>query len=703
VEETILSLPDSLEGVYERILRRLSQTWKGRRKELCRKMLKWLALAKRTLQLVEVREALKLDFSSDTSRGFSDDLLISESQLELFCGSLVTVRNQSIRLIHASAHKYLQQPSQEERFDKGLNEFLVDAATENARISGLCTKSLSAYCTSHGQDSKELSAESLKTSFPLLEYCCFHWLSHIAESALQAVVKFESQLAPFICSRHSLYWIESCMTLDPTCWNLFCFMLQTMLDWVADTGAGDVVNIATATSPLSSLRRWGEFILRLVTEYWFLLERRCHEIHDMDLGTLIGSDEHGFLTIFKRDESCEEHVVLSEVDMFVKSGSIPDQRRLPQNTSSTEALHFVVDKTRGILISVDRLAGSSPRLYCQEMATGQRVQPIYDAEFLDDEVALEAQEMILSPSSRFLAVTFSQQPFDMDSDLFVYMALWKIHDKIDFTRKRNSPTWAHKVLSLTTSLRQQASFFSCPQIAFAHDQFLCWQNSRINISTGLEHELPHLRGRNLELGETAFSDNGDTIVFHYHRQSSLEIVRSSGEADTVPFDCARMHVRCVSRTGRYIICNLAPPSQLVIYDSVLRRQSTLNCDINRFIVRDFMFGSDDKLLYVRLVSAATGDGTLWVGSMQSSTFNLLAVHDVGSNLLACQLDDNDTVLHIITTGRIWSRLRFTGDVLCQMDSATASQKYSRVEQQVSHDGTKLAVLHIGLREWVACR
>ena len=95
IESALSSLPDGLNKVYERILTRLHNTLKPSRRTLCCRVLKWVTLAKRPLRLDEAGEALKLEYASATGdSSFTKNLLCSMRELELACGSLVTVKNQ---------------------------------------------------------------------------------------------------------------------------------------------------------------------------------------------------------------------------------------------------------------------------------------------------------------------------------------------------------------------------------------------------------------------------------------------------------------------------------------------------------------------------------------------------------------------------------------------------------------------------------
>jgi hypothetical protein len=181
IEEAILSLPEDRESVYERILQRPAHTLKGQLRLLCWKILKWLTLAERELRQDEVNEELRLEFAAESGLAFSHGLLYLESQLELFCSSLVTVQDRSIRLIHLTTQNYLQQPSKSMRNDENIHKFFVDLGEESARLTSLCTLYLSNHCSHWDNAAEGLNGKSVKASSPLIEYTCFNWIPHIIQ------------------------------------------------------------------------------------------------------------------------------------------------------------------------------------------------------------------------------------------------------------------------------------------------------------------------------------------------------------------------------------------------------------------------------------------------------------------------------------------------------------------------------------------
>jgi hypothetical protein len=352
----------------------------------------------------------------------------------------------------------------------------------------------------------------------------------------------------------------------------------------------------------------------------------------------------------------------------------------------------VIDRRRATIISADYRPRRCPRLFCQSIATGRRLQAVTDLEFQDEGVAIETEEMILSPNSQYLAVAHSVQDCSPSHSVTFYTAIWKLKDEIDFSGETRSLPWARKVMSFST--KKRSGFSAKPLISFDGNLFLCCPNGRIELSTGLEQQSLYSRYTYVDSAITTFSASGGVVVTHHYEAPNLEIARATGDVEDISFDCEIDNLKCISHTGRYIVYRIGCPARTEIYDQTLHEKFILDFKVDGFIPDDYIFSSDDRLLVVRSHCLNTGEDILGFGSLQSSTFNLLETKRMGLALLGWCLDNVDDVLYIVTQGRIWSRLQLTDGGLHPIDSSVPWQQYGRVEQCVSCDGARLALLHI---------
>lgn len=87
------------------------------------KVLFWMVSAIRPLRLAEIWEILRFEIRRSSDH---DDLLYSEKDIELICGSLVTTRNGVLQLIHLSTKDILQKRPDGIRPDHAYWPFYID-------------------------------------------------------------------------------------------------------------------------------------------------------------------------------------------------------------------------------------------------------------------------------------------------------------------------------------------------------------------------------------------------------------------------------------------------------------------------------------------------------------------------------------------------------------------------------------------------
>ena len=130
VQGELRELPKGLDGVYQRILQRLQGTLEKQTFELCSKVLAWVTTAivgatlpplveksltkcQRPLKIDELRQALESHYISEGQSLLSADgsFPYSDKDIELVCGSLVTVRNETLQVVHLTVKEYIKSPS----------------------------------------------------------------------------------------------------------------------------------------------------------------------------------------------------------------------------------------------------------------------------------------------------------------------------------------------------------------------------------------------------------------------------------------------------------------------------------------------------------------------------------------------------------------------------------------------------------------
>lgn len=198
--ETLKTLPKTLEGTYERILRNIPPDYQ----DFARRALWWLVDARRPLTTDEVAEAAILDPELETpfdpeSRFFDP----REDILEIL-GSLVSVTGRDrgsdgvgrgasspattitatfgpsdeLRLSHSSVKEYLISASLSQCSDTSVRRFHVTRDL----ASGFILRSGLQYIFHYSESSYRAVAEGDFEEFPLLRYACEFWFKHNTSS-----------------------------------------------------------------------------------------------------------------------------------------------------------------------------------------------------------------------------------------------------------------------------------------------------------------------------------------------------------------------------------------------------------------------------------------------------------------------------------------------------------------------------------------
>lgn len=174
IEERLLAAPKGLKQMHQTIITRLSITLSFSERFIAFKVLSWVMSAIRPLRLAEIHEILRFEIKRDSE----DDLLYSEKDLELICGSLITTRNGVLQLIHLSTKKILQKRPDGMSSKDPRWPFYVDVREIGPQIALLCVS----YITSHHFSStSELEFKSDKFEIvPIIEQALFIEYAYIS-------------------------------------------------------------------------------------------------------------------------------------------------------------------------------------------------------------------------------------------------------------------------------------------------------------------------------------------------------------------------------------------------------------------------------------------------------------------------------------------------------------------------------------------
>lgn len=677
IDHTLDRLPDGLNEVYERILTRLHDSLKPSRKTFCCRLLKWITLAKRPLRLTEVGEALRLQYAAAIDSGYTQHLLCSTRELELVCGSLVTVKDGIIQLIHLSTKESLIDEKRASDLRQDLHAFFVRTQDDSALLSGICVRYLSTCCIpgklSRDDSSKGWQMDDTK----LLEYAYLNWILHLTESSSQTLVRQEPILQRFLASRNSLYWLEICFTIDRDIYRTLSTHLQAVLDWCLRCEAED----SGSRSPqglVPLLHYWAKSYLQLLDDYGPSLENWPHEVHCIDPERVFEPSSFQILESLRQDASYHRHHVLNDSKLRRTSTIGSTHRALQKHTSTEEDYgYFFVDERRQVIFTVDAVVKTAPRIYCQEITSGKRLTPIVDTEFGENNDRLKTQGGTLSACGQYMGIVYSWSEYP---GITIYTAIWRLSEHFDFSGA-GCPQWAQKIISLSTKAPDIVSLYSTNPIAFGGDGFVYCPHGRVSLSSGVQEPI-FCASESPEPLDVTFSGDGHIAV---------------GVVDNVFLEGGTLiGLGVLSSSGRFLAWDQFSTPETVfpcyVYNRFSRRAQELDSSSSVGSRVKFLFSNDENLLLGTFTNVNRQITQIIIWRWNDSSFEFWTEKIVRGPLRGFCLDESHNLLYTVSPGRIWSRLDISTTGLIDLDSDSSEPRIHRIEHEVSRDATQMIIL-----------
>ena len=726
VDDALCSVPENLDGVYRHILKRLHSTLKQSQRQLVARILRWIVLAKTPLHLVELKEALRIDYATSQSGfHFAQNFLCSEKELGLVCGPLVTTKSNIIQLVHLSTKEFLLCPADSSNMESPCTEFLVSFTKDSGYVAEKLVSSI--FVTWRGEsievsnESEEVSSEpeenlaakfwrtELQSEFPLLEYACFNWLSHMVDSKPQVVRDDVENFKEFFeCPQAWWYWIEFCLVLRHDCVAQLSSDLQGFLEWAGVNAESDFEYLNLDSSQPSSKAR-AESILGVLENFGQVLERQPNRIHSID-PALVGLPSHTQPLACKfPHRACEQHVILDSQLPLKETTLVPSNRRLRKFPCCENKYgFFCFDHRRKIFLVLDHCLTSRPQIECQDATTGRTSCPVIDSELQAyDSFKPWVIGAALSHSARYLGVAYAEATMsESGPGCTYYTAAWVLQDYIDFSRDCSVP-WARKVVSAVRKSANSDIFIrSCRPIAFLGETVLCSPNGYIDLLTGNVEELPILQSDDIEqedISSVGFSGNGNDIFNITHHGGINHITRDGNNrkvVDILPMSIER--VVGISHSGRFLVWKqrfepLSFNDKYCIIDRFSNRVSDLQVSQNQeWKGEEFKFTKDETgLVGIVKIFSEVGlrtDIHLTYWDLRNGTPAIHGVRIIAGEAAGHFLHEVENHLYIVSSKRTWARYDLGTRELRNLDTEPDVRHSHVTNYKISEDGSKLAVL-----------
>ena len=431
-------LPSGLTELYTAILKDYNKRLDPTERRFCSMILRWLICAARPLSSNELWAAVKneyllslpgvcsnetteydsneesiYDSNNESDNDSSDDFLFSPSEIEIMCGSLVTVTDEKVQLAHLSIAEFLRcgPPNMGE---SKIGDFFVDVPSANMHLTSVCVEYLD---RSLGDPPIQLADRGRKVqpneaSYPqaFSEYCIRHWLFHLTHGSKANLDILEALLRRFLLRPKMLYWLELWIVIeDQEIWEIQ-HNLRTVRDWCIG-GENDKHN-SLSKGAAKLVRQWSQGTCQLLERHGSILKGKPSEIHFIDPHSYIDSREG--TSIFDEFQSPDPplhipHIqlksdIFSSYPEFRKATDSPRRLELPRDDSPQMTM-FYAEKGRNFIIAASYYT-MLPTLRCYDAKTGRLFKPTRLICQYDDRRAFYCEGYTVSPNGEFLAVLY---------------------------------------------------------------------------------------------------------------------------------------------------------------------------------------------------------------------------------------------------------------------------------------------------------
>lgn len=489
VEERLLAIPGGLRAMHEAIISRLSTTLSDSERSIALKVLSWVVSAIRPLRLAEIHEILRFEIERSREK---DDLLYSEKDIELICGSLVTTRNGVLQLIHLSTKEILQKRPDGLPTDNPCWPFYVDMQETGPQNALLCAS----YMTTHQETVDSYTRPGLTPISRLeygsyngdirqivgkahfIEYASTSWQAHLIDGPPEEGIIHVLQ--SLLSYRFTILWVEFCFAQDPdSSWKLRrnCIAMQ---DWIA---RASVVNGAENANKVGYVQGWCKGILDLLDEYGLSIKDFHTELHYLDLRPIFSSQYLTEFHVNSKGEQTRERAIRLTHD----EGEMPKPEIEPHRVALTHREgygglgFFLYDEKRDVFYySEPDLSSEMETLWVQDRQTGRRLHPMKKT--WKTFWGISAISAVLSRDWRYLGVSYSTA---MDG---LCTTIWEIEDKFNFHDIKQSQPWARRIQLLWAN----EGWFekSCCPLTIGPDDLFCTPSGLVDPQRGIRRPLP---------------------------------------------------------------------------------------------------------------------------------------------------------------------------------------------------------------------
>ncbi|KAL9601598.1 MAG: hypothetical protein Q9219_002432 [cf. Caloplaca sp. 3 TL-2023] len=426
---SLSTLPEKLDDVYKRILLQLQDSLKPRPRVFCQLVLRWIVATSRPLRFAELVEGLKAEYNKtsamfDQESGFQDTLLYGRKDIELVCGSLVTVSEDSIRLIHLSTRDYLRSSPEVIGLTEPLSRFLVDVPLVQNRIALTCLEYLSSHNVLESPNlqpsidrstaTRQQELEIISARNPLFKYAVLYWPNYIVSNIYWGTAEAMGFVDIFLRGKAAITWLE-------------VYIFFSGPEFAASTAR----QLSKAIGALPGTTKWADALIEILDEYSTTMTKAPQMVH----------------FCFRSEAMSETNAVQSVAIAPLESNGKDDDRKRSLTDVEKGAKSWVHYDKYWKTIFMTSLTHPSMRLACQSLQDGIRYRPVIDAEEESPSGEWAVRSFAVRPGGSHIAVTFCPTGTKgVAAESLFRTVVWLIKDP---SKQLGMDDWAERVLVKT--------------------------------------------------------------------------------------------------------------------------------------------------------------------------------------------------------------------------------------------------------------
>ena len=677
----------------------------------------------RPLKIDELKQALSLHHEIE-----GDQLLFeyAEKDIELICGSLVTVRQGTLQVIHLTVKEFLTSTHRPRH--STYSDLLIDPAKANLALTLACLKCIQSHCNESfvsldpkiARLDRKLDVEAVverQRQAPLAEYASFTWMVHLTECDGSQMIGVSKAFQKTFDSPSTFHWVEACMAFNPDSVLHLIAGLEEVNEYISGLGPDQWQESEASCVFIAD---WCHALRNTFEEYGTILSRRPWEVHLLDLQSSFSVNKQFY----------EKFSVTSRRDTTLRITGYKSPRSCrpePQAHSRLQDLQgglwfesiifFIHDERRALYFWGERLTDlSSVRLFVQNATTGQRLAPAVN---LDGGARREGSlySYGLSPSGEFIVVVYSIMTMNAISKEEYLTLIWQVNEGMRFKKRMRSESWARIVFSHQCGSALEDSIMN---VTFPDRDHCLTPSGKIHLASGSRrplldplpnrHDTNERRTRGIfycQNGKYCFiSEKAYDGVSWIRRAVRVELCTEMSERLCSWKESSR-HLVDVSPSGRFLVLSIDQVGRgkgeafLCLYD--VDTSETIQLPfVERldYLVAKYQFAKDEMELIVfiscRIRGVSTMNVLVW-GDLQTDpvlrTYGKLNLdHEISPSHIHVNSDASSALLvlekRIIQRVEFGTRVEFPG-------APDVDYDYPRILTQASRDGVRTALLEYG--------